>query len=231
MSQPVITLENIGVTYKSGIPIFKQRSVHQALKDISFELCHGDSLGVIGRNGVGKSTLLKLLNGTIQPDQGTIINHGFTTTLLTLSLGFDGNVTGRDNAILSGMLMGLSKNEVKSKLDEIIEFSELGKFIDEPVKNYSTGMKQRLGFAIAIHVKTDVLLIDETLSVGDARFKKKSKKVMEDKLLSGDTIVLVSHSPGTIKKLCNKAVWIEEGVVQMTGTPAEVLKEYEAVNG
>ncbi|WP_448546864.1 ABC transporter ATP-binding protein [Thalassotalea fusca] len=231
MSQPVITLENVGVTYKSGIPIFKQRLVHQALKDISFELCHGDSLGVIGKNGVGKSTLLKLLNGTIQPDQGTIINHGFSTTLLTLSLGFDGSVSGRDNTFLSGMLMGLSKNEVKSKLNEIIEFSELGKFIDEPVKNYSTGMKQRLGFAIAIHVKTDILLIDETLSVGDASFKKKSKKVMEDKLLSGDTIVLVSHSPGTIKKLCNKAVWIEEGVVQMTGTPAEVLKEYEALNG
>jgi lipopolysaccharide transport system ATP-binding protein len=228
MSNPLLTLKNIGVTYKSGLPIFKQRTVHQALKDISFELYHGDSLGVIGRNGVGKSTLLKVLNSTIKADSGTFINHGYTTALLTLNAGFDGNVSGRNNAILNGMLLGLSKKEITEKLPEIIEFSELDKFIDEPVKNYSSGMKQRLGFAIATHVKSDILLIDEILSVGDVVFKEKSKKVMEEKLLSGDTVVLVSHSAGTIKSLCNKTVWIENGVVQKFGDTIEVLKEYNA---
>ncbi len=223
----VLTLENVGVTYKSGLPIFRQRSVHEALKDISFELNHGDSLGIIGRNGVGKSTLLRILNGIIKPDKGKIINHGYNTALLSLTVGYDNNVSGRNNAILSGMLMGKTKEEMIASMPDIIEFSELEEFIDHPVKNYSTGMKQRLGFAVATQVKTDVLLIDEILAVGDARFKKKSEAVMRKKILSGDTVVLVSHNAKTITSLCNKAVWIENGVVREQGDPDKVIKVYE----
>ncbi len=227
MSDTVITLKNVSVIYKSGLPIFRQRSVHEALKDISFELNHGDSLGVIGRNGVGKSTLLRLLNGIIKPDKGEMINHGYQTALLSLTVGYDNNVSGRNNAILSGMLMGKTKEEMIEQMPDIIAFSELEEFIDHPVKNYSTGMKQRLGFAVATQVKTDVLLIDEILSVGDARFKIKSEAVMHDKILSGDTVVLVSHNPKTITKLCNKAVWIEHGLIRKQGDPSDVIKAYE----
>jgi lipopolysaccharide transport system ATP-binding protein len=228
MNDIVLSLKKVNVTYKSGIPIFKQTAEHTALKDISFDLHHGDSLGIIGRNGVGKSTLLNVLNGVIKPDSGTFTNYGYNTALLSLAIGYDQNVSGRNNAILSGMLMGREHWEMEERMEHIIEFSELGEFIDKPVKNYSTGMKQRLGFAVAMQVKTDVLLIDEILAVGDARFKKKSEKVMHEKILSGDTVVLVSHSPKTIIKLCNKAVWIEEGVVMEYGEPKDVIKHYHA---
>ena len=227
MTKPVLTLKNVGVTYRTGIPLFKQRSVHQTLCDISFELHQGDSLGIIGRNGAGKSTLLRVLNGIIKPDNGTIVNHGFNTTLLSLKVGYDQNVSGRNNAVLSGMLMGKSQAEMLAAMSEIIEFSELGDFIDQPVKNYSTGMKQRLGFAVATQVETDILLIDEILSVGDARFKKKSQAVMHKKILSGDTVVLVSHNAKTIADLCNKVVWIENGIIQQSGDPKEVISAYE----
>jgi lipopolysaccharide transport system ATP-binding protein len=223
----MLTLKNVGVTYTSGLPIFGRRTQHTVLKDISFELNHGDSLGIIGRNGVGKSTLLKLLNGIIKPNQGEIINHGYRTSLLSLTVGYDNNVSGRDNAILSGMLMGRSKAHMLRKMPDIIEFSELEEFIDQPVKNYSTGMKQRLGFAVAMQVQTDILLIDEILSVGDARFRKRSESVMKSKLLSGDTVVLVSHGAATISSLCNKAIWIENGIVQEQGDAEEVIKRYE----
>ena len=229
MNEIVLSLNHVGVVYSSGLPIFRQRSVHEALTDISFDLHHGDSLGIIGRNGVGKSTLLRVLNGIIVPDRGQFINYGFNTALLSLTVGFDQNVSGRHNAIFSGMLMGRSRREMMELMPAIIEFAELDEYIDEPVKNYSTGMKQRLGFALATQVKTDVLLIDEILSVGDARFRRKSEAVMRDKLLSGDTIVLVSHSAETIRALCSKVLWIEQGVVQAAGDPAEVIREYQAV--
>ena len=227
MTKPVLTLKNVGVTYRTGISLFKQRSVHTALCNVTFDIYQGDSLGIIGRNGVGKSTLLSVLNGIIQPDSGTIVNHGFNTTLLSLKVGYDQNVSGRNNAILSGMLMGKSQEEMLAAMPEIIEFSELGDFIDQPVKNYSTGMKQRLGFAVATQVETDILLIDEILAVGDARFKKKSRIVMEKKILSGDAILLISHNLRTIKKLCNKVIWLENGTVKMQGDPVTVINQYE----
>lgn len=227
MNQPVITLENVAVTYKSGIPFFRQTNLYTPLKDISFELHEGDSLGVVGRNGVGKSTLLNLLNGIIKPDAGDFINHGYRTALLSLNVGYDNNVSGYHNAIMSGMLLGRSKTEMVELMPEIIAFSELGDFIYQPVKNYSTGMKQRFGFSVATMIDTDVLLIDEILGVGDARFKKKSSAVMKNKIMSGDTVVLVSHNAPTVKELCNKVIWIEEGIVRASGEPNKVISEYE----
>ncbi|QFT54612.1 ABC transporter ATP-binding protein [Microbulbifer sp. THAF38] len=222
-----ISLKNVRVTYRSGIPFTRATSVYSPLKDISFELYEGDSLGVLGRNGAGKSTLLRLLNGIIKPDGGKVTNHGHRTALLSLTVGYDQNLSGRQNAVISGMMMGLKKHFIVSKLDEINEFAELGEFFDRPVKNYSTGMKQRLGMAVAIHLKTDVLLIDEILAVGDSKFRKKSEAVMKEKITSGDTVVLVSHSAETVKRLCNKAVWIENGVVAQYGDSKSVVAAYE----
>ncbi|WP_444921875.1 ABC transporter ATP-binding protein [Microbulbifer sp. CnH-101-G] len=222
-----ISLKNVRVTYRSGIPFTRATSVYSPLKDISFELYEGDSLGVLGRNGAGKSTLLRLLNGIIKPDGGKVTNHGHRTALLSLTVGYDQNLSGRQNAVISGMMMGLEKAYIVSKLDEINEFAELREFFDQPVKNYSTGMKQRLGMAVAIHLKTDVLLIDEILAVGDSKFRKKSEAVMREKITSGDTVVLVSHSAETVKRLCNKAVWIENGVVAQYGDSKDVVTCYE----
>ncbi|WP_444900545.1 ABC transporter ATP-binding protein [Microbulbifer sp. VAAC004] len=225
--KPAISLKNVRVTYRSGIPFTRETSVYSPLKDISFELNQGDSLGVLGRNGAGKSTLLRLLNGIIKPDYGEVINHGHRTALLSLTVGYDQNLSGRQNAVISGMMMGLKKRFIVSKLDEINEFAELGNFFDQPVKNYSTGMKQRLGMAVAIHLKADILLVDEILAVGDSKFRIKSEAIMRDKITSGDTVVLVSHSAETIKRLCNKAIWIENGVVAQYGDSKGVVACYE----
>ena len=225
--KPAISVKSVGVTYRSGIPFTRATSNHSPLIDVSFELEEGDSLGVIGRNGAGKSTLLRLLNGIIEPDKGEVINYGHKTALLSLTVGYDHNLTGRQNAVISGMMMGLEKKHIVSKLDEIKEFSELGNFFDQPIKNYSSGMKQRLGFGVAIHLKSDILLIDEILAVGDTKFKKKSEAIMKDKIQSGDTVVLVSHSSSTVKRLCNKAVWIENGKVARYGDSADVVDAYE----
>lgn len=225
--KPAISIKNVRVTYRSGIPLTRTTNEYTPLKDISFELYEGDSLGVIGRNGAGKSTLLRLLNGIIKPNSGKIINYGHKTALLSLTVGYDQNLTGRQNAVISGMMMGLNKHYIVSKLDEINEFAELGNFFDQPIKSYSTGMKQRLGFGVAMHLKPDILLIDEILAVGDTRFKTKSEAAMKEKITSGDTVVLVSHSPTTIKRLCNKALWIENGVVAKYGDSAEVVEAYE----
>lgn len=223
-----ISLENVSITYKSGVPLTRKRNVCEVLKGISFDIYHGETLGVIGRNGAGKSTLLQLLNGILLPDKGRITHHQIVTSLLSLTVGFDQNVSGRHNAILQGMLLGLTKQEMLDYMDEIIAFSELEKFIDEPVKHYSSGMKQRLGFAVAMKTKTDVLLIDEILSVGDQVFRRKSRAVMEAKMAEGDTMVLVSHNVDDIKKLCQRVIWLDQGVVKMAGTPEEVIPLYNA---
>lgn len=223
----VIKVKNARVTYRSGIPFTRTTTSYTPLNGISFDLKEGDSLGVIGRNGAGKSTLLRLLNGIIKPDSGEVINYGQRTTLLSLTVGYDQNLTGRQNSVISGMMMGLDKQNIVSKLDEIKQFSELGEFFDQPIKNYSSGMKQRLGFGVAIHLKSDILLIDEILAVGDTKFKKKSEAEMVKKIQSGDTVVLVSHSPTTVKRLCNKALWIENGKVAKFGDSTEVVDAYE----
>lgn len=222
----LISVQNVGVKFKARNSLFSRDSV-DALLDVSFDLRQGDSLGVIGRNGAGKSTLLQLLGGIIRPDSGTIINNNVTTSLLALQVGFDPDLSGRVNAVLSGMLLGFRKNEVEANLDKIIAFSELGTFIDRPVKAYSAGMKARLGFSVALEMNPDILLVDEVLGVGDVEFRKKSMEVMTAKLVSDQTIVLVSHDARTVKTLCNRAVWIENGVSRMEGNAEEVVTAYE----
>lgn len=221
---PVISVCNVGVTYtRKGL---FHSSSFDALKDVSFELYQGESLAVLGRNGAGKSTLLQLLAGVLRPDRGELINRGVQAQLLTLQVGFDPKLTGRDNAILSGILLGRRRREVENQLDEIFEFAELEKFMDVPLSTYSAGMKARLGFAVSAYMEPDVLLIDEVLAVGDAAFQSKSKKVMEDKIASDKTVVLVSHNVDMIKKYCNRAVWIDGGVSRIEGEVSEVARAY-----
>jgi len=223
----VLLARNIGVTYRRRTGFLK-RDRFEALRDVSFDLYQGESLGVIGGNGAGKSTLLKVLSGIIRPDKGEVVNQGHSAALLSLQLGFDPNLTGRDNAMVSGMLLGFRRKQVEQKLDEIIAFSELEEFIDFPLHTYSAGMRARLGFSVAFHMEPDILLVDEVLGVGDADFQRKSRAEMERKIASDKTIVLVSHSTDVIRKLCNRAVWIENGETCMEGDVGEVTKAYEA---
>ncbi len=223
----VISVKNIGVRYfhkRSRLPWRKEE--FWALKDVSFDLARGDSVGIIGRNGAGKSTLLQVLAGIISPDRGAVENRGATVSLLSIRLGFVKELSGRENAILSGMLQGVSQQEMLRRLPDILAFSDLGEAIEDPVGTYSSGMGARLGFAVALQVASDILLIDETLSGGDIAFKAKSAKALEDIIRSNRTVVLVSHNPGTIESLCDQALWIEDGLVHMEGTPETVLAAY-----
>ena len=224
--QCVLSLRNVGYSYKRKSQGNSGKEFW-ALKDVSFDLNHGEALGVIGRNGAGKSTLLRLMAGITKPDKGTVFNNGVTASLLSLQVGFVPYLTGRKNAILSGLLLGLRYHEVEEKMNEMIEFSELGDFIDQPINTYSSGMTARLGFSVAFHADPDVLLIDEVLGVGDADFRRKSTDVMKAKIKSNKTVVLVTHSAGTIKELCDRTVWIHGGVTRAEGKTEEVLKEYE----
>ena len=221
---PVLSLSNVGVFYRKKRGVFGEP--FWAVKDVSFELYQGETLGIIGRNGVGKSTLLRLMAGVIKPNQGTFVNNGYKASLLSLQLGFIYHLTGRETALLSGMIMGLRKPEIKAKIPAIIEFSGLGHFIDQPIATYSSGMIARLGFSVAFQVDPAILLIDEVLGVGDAEFRQKSTQVMQEKIRSNKTIVFVSHQGTLIQQLCHRAVWIEEGVSRAVGDTASVLKEY-----
>ena len=223
----VISVKNIGVRYfrkRSRLPWRKEE--FWALKDVSIDLVRGASVGIIGRNGAGKSTFLQVLAGIISPDRGAVENRGATVSLLSLRLGFVRELSGRENAVLSGMLQGISQQEILRRLPDILAFSDLGEAIDDPVGTYSAGMAARLGFAVALQVASDVLLIDETLSVGDIGFRAKSAEALKEVIRSDRTVVLVSHNPGTIASLCDHALWIEDGVVRMEGTPDTVLAAY-----
>ena len=225
--EPIISLHNVGVRYKRSGNIFRQKSYFDALKSINLDIYPGETLGILGRNGSGKSTLLRIISGVIYPDHGEIINHGASVSLLALQAGFDPNLNGRDNAILSGMLQGSSRREVQDRLDEIQEYSELGDFFFEPVRTYSTGMRARLGFSITSIISPDVLLIDEALSVGDQHFKQKAERTMVAKINSQQTVVLVSHSHQQIARLCDRAVLIDDGISYASGDPRKVLSIYE----
>ena len=225
--KPVISLQDVGVRYKRSGNVFRRKSYFDVLKSINLDIFPGETLGILGRNGSGKSTLLRIISGVILPNQGKVINHGASVSLLALQAGFDPNLNGRDNAILSGMLQGLSRREIKARLDEIQKYSELGDFFFEPVRTYSTGMRARLGFSISTIISPDVLLIDEALSVGDKHFKEKAERTMVAKIQSQQTVVLVSHSHHQIARLCDRAVLIEDGISMTSGEPKEVLDFYE----
>ena len=222
---PVLSLRNIAVSYRRRAGMLRWNK-YWALKDVSFDLYHGETLAVIGRNGAGKSTLLRVLGDIIKPDRGLIHNNGCSVSLLSLRVGFIPHLTGRENAILSGMLMGFRRREVEKMMDAIIDFSDLEGFIDEPVRTYSAGMNARLGFSIALQSDPDILLIDEVLGVGDVEFRKKSTAALREKIKSDKTVVLVSHMPETVRQLCDRAVWIDGGVTRAEGGRDEVLEQY-----
>ena len=197
-----------------------------ALDDVSFEIPKGDRVGIIGFNGAGKSTLLKVLAGVYDATEGTIEAKGKIAPLLELGAGFDSNYTGKDNIFLNGAFLGYSEEFLKEKYDEILEFSELGDAINYHVKTYSSGMRAKLAFSIATIVEPDILIIDEILSVGDIKFRKKSADKIRSLINSGITVLLVSHSVGQIRDLCNKAIWIDEGKLKMYGEVNEVCDAY-----
>ncbi len=225
--EPVISLQDVAVRYKRSGNVFRRKSYFDALKSITLDIYPGETLGILGRNGAGKSTLLRVISGIIRPDEGKLINHGATVSLLALQAGFDPNLNGRDNTILSGMLQGYSRREVEARLDEILEYSELGDFFFEPLRIYSTGMRARLGFSITTIISPDVLLVDEVLGVGDKHFKGKAERTMAAKIQSQQTVVLVSHSHQQIVRMCDRAVLIDEGLSFASGEPREVLSLYE----
>jgi lipopolysaccharide transport system ATP-binding protein len=224
--QAQMTLEEVGCVYRVRHGLMR-RHHYSALKSVSFTLYRGETLGLIGRNGAGKSTLLRLIAGILLPDSGRIITHGSCSiSLLTLQLGFSAELSGRDNAIMGAMLMGYSRSQAQRRLPGIIEFSELGAWIDEPIKTYSSGMRARLGFSIAMETSPDVLLVDEVLGVGDEAFRAKSVAAMKEKMAAGQTVVFVSHQTPVMRELCHRIVWIEQGMTHMEGEVAEVLQAY-----
>nr|WP_301300857.1 ABC transporter ATP-binding protein [Pseudomonas citronellolis] len=201
-----------------------------ALQDVSFELHEGETLGLIGGNGAGKSTLLRVIAGIVEPNHGRIQRHKrLVASLLALNVGFKTDLSGRDNAIIGGLLLGLSARQVRARLDEIREFSGLENFFEQPVASYSTGMRARLGFSVAMHADPDILLIDEVLGVGDQTFKDRSQQAMQEKIRSNKTVVLVSHSLEAVSKLCDRVLWIEKGKSIDCGATDEVLGHYDRV--
>lgn len=203
-----------------------KREEFLALDDVSFTLNKGDRLGLIGLNGAGKSTLLKIIAGVMKPTSGNISVSGKIAPLLELGAGFDPNYTGRENIYLNGAILGYSKEFLETRYDEIAEFSELGHFLEIPIKNYSSGMRSKLGFSIATIVEPDILILDEVLSVGDAKFRKKSGDKIKSLFDSGVTVLLVSHSINQIRDLCNKVIWLEKGKIIMSGDADEVCDAY-----
>ena len=201
------------------------------LKDINLEINKGETVALIGVNGSGKSTLLKLMTKIIYPNKGTLKTYGKLTSLLELGAGFHPDFTGRENIYFNAAIFGLTKKEIDERLESIIEFSELGDFIDSPVRTYSSGMYMRLAFSVAINVDAEILLIDEILAVGDQHFQDKCFAKLEELAKSKMTIVIVSHSLDSIKKLCNRAIWINEGVVARDGNCSDVIDEYLKVCG
>ena len=199
-----------------------------ALKGVSFEVKKGEVLGIIGHNGAGKSTLLKVISGILKPTTGSVQVNGAIVPMLELGSGFDFDLTGRENVFLNGAILGYSEQFLKEKYEEIVAFSELGQFIDVPLRNYSSGMVMRLAFSIATVVQPDILIVDEILAVGDAEFQEKSKRRMLQLMGGGTTVLFVSHSIQQIREMCNRVIWLERGEVVMTGDTKSGCDAYEA---
>ncbi len=198
-----------------------------AVKDVSFEVPKGSTFGLIGRNGSGKSTLLKMLARILYPDGGNITMNGRTASLLEVGSGFHPELSGRENIYLNGAILGMQRKEIEHRFDDIVDFSGVRKFIDQPVKNFSSGMYVRLGFSVAIHMRPEILIVDEILSVGDAEFRAKSAAKFQELMATGCTIVLVSHSMNQVRALCDHVAWIDGGSLKQIGTSKTVVDAYE----
>lgn len=241
MAKPVLKLTKVGMKFnlssekvdslKEYFIKFMKKDLHYdefwALKDVSFQLEKGDRLGILGLNGAGKSTLLKVIAGVYNPTEGNVERHGLIAPLIELGAGFDPQYTGAENIYLYGAVLGFSKKFIAEKFDEIVEFSGLEKFINVPLKNYSSGMKSRLGFAIATIVEPDILILDEVLSVGDAKFRKKSENKVMEMFDRGVTVLFVSHNTSQVLRICNKAILLEHGKIIASGEAKDVCKIYE----
>lgn len=200
-----------------------------ALKNVSFEMRRGESLGIVGRNGSGKSTLLQLIAGTLQPSHGTVQVFGRVAALLELGSGFNPEFTGRENVVMNASVLGLNRAQIDQRMDAIVTYAEIGDFIDEPVKIYSSGMQMRLAFAVAVHVDAEILIIDEALGVGDARFQLKCARTIDDFIHKGKTLLFVSHDSSSLKRLCNRALLLENGILLIGGKPNMVVNFYSSV--
>ena len=245
MSNTVLSVDNVSIKYRLTeqkvddlkdylIKFFKRELRYKeflALQNVSFSLNKGDRLAIMGMNGAGKSTLLKVIAGVLKASEGKVVKHGKVVPLLELGAGFDMQYTGSENIYLYGAMLGYPKAFLDEKYEEIVEFSELGDFIHVPVKNYSSGMKARLGFAIATIVEPDILILDEVLSVGDVKFRKKSEKKIMDMFDKGITVLFVSHSEQQVKQICNKAILLEHGKLTASGTVEQVFKQYKKIAG
>ncbi|THV31950.1 ABC transporter ATP-binding protein [Glycomyces paridis] len=244
MEEPIIQARDLGICFAKGKQkkarvkdLFVRRAANQKgaaqqdfwpLRHVNFDIFPGDAVGIIGRNGTGKSTLLRLITGVLIPDEGYVRREGRVAPLIALSAGFSGDLTGRENVNLVGALHGMSTKEIKSKFDEIVDFSELEDFIDTPLKHYSSGMKVRLGFGVITQLPHPILLVDEALAVGDAAFKRKCQAVIAGLLEEGRTLVFVSHSEGDLKKYCKRGIFLDAGTLETDGTVEEALDAYKA---
>ncbi|WP_243416825.1 ABC transporter ATP-binding protein [Pseudoflavonifractor capillosus] len=234
-----LSVKNVSITYRTVRPLAfldcfrkgaakKKKKDFQAVKDVSFDVYKGEIVGLIGKNGSGKSTLLRSVANIYKPDSGTIDCYGQSVALMAIGVGFVNELSGRDNIYLSAMLMGYTKQQIDEKIDEIINFAEIGDFIDEPVRSYSSGMHSKLAFSITAVMEADIMLVDETLSVGDTRFKKKSSRKMKELIHDeSKTVLIVSHSTSTLQELCQRVIWLDQGRVRMIGDTETVLDAYQ----
>jgi ABC-type polysaccharide/polyol phosphate transport system ATPase subunit len=238
--RPRIRVEDVSITYRTSLerrPTFRSTVARmgrgetiirevEALKHVSFEVPHGQVLGVVGANGAGKSTLMRTVAGILPPTSGRVEVDGRVSTLLALGVGFNKQLSGRDNVVLGGLAAGLSREQLADKYEEIVAFAELDEFMDMPMRTYSSGMYGRLAFSVAVNMDPDILLIDEALSVGDARFRRKSFRKMRQLIREDRTILLVSHALGSIEELCDAAIWIDRGELRMWDGPDAVVEAY-----
>lgn len=221
-----LTVDGLSLTFRNGLRLFSRRQT-VVLQDISFSVGRGETFGVVGGNGAGKSTLLRVLAGIYQPTCGRLTSSVASVSLLNLQLGFDDNLDARDNIVLSGMLMGMSRRRMRELTAEILDYAELGGSAGLPVRGYSTGMRARLGFAISKYSRPDVILLDEVLSVGDGHFREKAEATMREMLQGNQTVVFVSHDSGRIREMCSRVCWLKDGRVQMLGPASEVMDAYD----
>ncbi len=237
MAEPIISFKNVSkeyILYKNEQERFKalfkkpkNPKINKALKSVSFDIYPGESIGIIGDNGAGKSTILKMITGVAHPSEGEVTVRGKVAALLELTAGFSMEMTGRENIYLKGYILGLNDAYIRTIEEKIIDFAQLGDYIDQPVRTYSSGMRLRLGFAININIEPDILVVDEALSVGDATFKKKCKNKIAEIIKSGVTVLYVSHNQAGVKELCSRAIFLKKGALLYDGDVNEAYKVYE----